>query len=569
MNYNYSFSGSDCHTFISFMEPNYLRGWVQLDSVNTLSISVHEQRSQVRRLGHAGAVGFAGSIRTVAGSIIMTIINENPFNDLIKGAGLQKNFSTRVSKTEAGAINDLRLPYSYTSPGKNYEFRRTNNPASSRYSIPNITTLPPTKIRMRFVSEYHSNNPKRAFESVNKKEAANEDREVERIMELHNVVFISENVVTSVNNMVTELVLQFIASDFIEFTKQKDEKERIAAIKLESEQEQATDEENQTAVAGESEETNNNTSNAVSNSSSNATSETGAVSTSPVVKETNNAVGAVSTQAAPTETAPATTKEEVVQKEVQPSDPESLTDGEKQYNNIISSRRGSEYFKEEIGKIAKSDLKKIGQYINPKSDKYIKEDIYDLAFYSDGTGKTAVIKDKYPNGKTDLEAVFDAFEKPENQNDILNIFTNGEFSFEKERENKQKAALDLLGDLMLIDSTVAYQLSETKENDGSSYLKDLRTDGGYAFLRHSYTRKIQESESLKEAFGKQTHDEIIASLMQNQNNYYGKEKTKYNNKYIDFTASLIEILNSQEGYNADREKIKEEYQFYINRMGVK
>ncbi len=569
MNYNYSFSGSDCHTFISFMEPNYLRGWVQLDSVNTLSISVHEQRSQVRRLGHAGAVGFAGSIRTVAGSIIMTIINENPFNDLIKGAELQKNFSTRVSKTEAGAIKDLRLPYNYTSPGNNYEFRRTNNPVTSRYSIPNITTLPPTKIRMRFVSEYHSNNPKRAFESVNKKEAANTDREVERIMELHNVVFISENVVTSVNNMVTELVLQFIASDFIEFTKEKDEKERVAAIKIESEQEEVANEENQKAVAGMNQEANNNTSTAVSNPSSSGTSENGAVSTSPAPKEKNNAVRTLSSQDASPEATPTTTNEETPQEEIQASDPKPLTDGEKQYNEIVDERKtDNSTFRKRIILNNSNDIKKLADYINPDSPKYIKEKVLEIAFDSSlSESQKEINKVLFGNDKDKLTNLGAGFLAIENDKAALNsFFTSGEFSENAELQQKQFDSLDFLGKVMMSSKSISERLAFKTNDDNTPYLADLRTNTGYDFLKDSYTSQMRNN--LNNAFSLDGDSEILSALKNHDNSYYGEYKNiqgidvTETNKYLQTTNSFLDystIFKDIQSAKSFYEEMSKEY----------
>lgn len=569
MNYNYSFSGSDCHTFISFMEPSYLRGWVQLDSVNTLSVSVHEQRSQVRRLGHAGAVGFAGSIRTVAGSIIMTIINENPFNDLIKGAGLQNKFSTRVSKTEAGVIKDLRLPYNYTSPGNNYEFRRTNNPAKSPYSIPNITTLPPTKIRMRFVSEYHSNNPKRAFESVNKKEAANTDREVERIMELHNVVFISENVVTSVNNMVTELVLQFIASDFIEFTKEKDEKERVAAIKIESEQEEVANEENQTAVAGINQEANNNTSTAVSNSSGNATSENGNLSTSPAAKEINNAVGTLSPQDASLEATPATTNDEAPQKETQPSDPKPLTDGKKEYNEIIDERKAdNSTFKDKLLGSDPADIKKLADYINPDSSKYIKQKVLEIAFNSSlSKSQKEINKVLFGNDKDNLMNVGAGFLAIENEKAALSsFFDTGVFADNADLQKKQLDSLDFLGKVMMSSKSISDGLSYKTNDDSSLYLADLRTNAGYNFLKDSYTSQMRNN--LNTAFTFEADSDILSSLKSDKNSYYteykdisGIEITE-RNKYLQTTSSFLDystIFKDIESAKSFYEEMSKEY----------
>ncbi len=231
--YSFSFSGSDCHTFVSFMSPSlYGVGSaatkVKLDCINTISISVHEQRTPVRRLGYSGVVGFAGSIRTVAGSIIMTIVKDNPFDELITKSGIRNNWTARVISSDSGneTYKDIKHPYNHRGAMNSFEYRRTNNSPDSKFSIQNLTTLPAMKFRMEFVSEYYRATKQPYSSSVSK----SEDRPLLRVMELHNVFIISENVVTSVNNMVTELVLQYVASDYVEFGEELT-LEKIQALK--------------------------------------------------------------------------------------------------------------------------------------------------------------------------------------------------------------------------------------------------------------------------------------------------------------------------------------------------
>ncbi|CAB4159824.1 hypothetical protein UFOVP724_1, partial [uncultured Caudovirales phage] len=221
--YSFSFSGSDCHTFVSFMSPslygeNSIATKVKLDCINTISISVHEQRTPVRRLGHSGVVGFAGSVRTVAGSIIMTIVKDNPFNELITKSDIRRQWGARITSNDSGSeiYKDIKHPYNYKGYSNSYEYLRTNNSPQANFKIQNLTTLPAMKFRMEFVSEYYRAK-KQPYSSPTSK---SEEPPLLRVMELHNVFIISENVVTSVNNMVTELVLQYVASDYVEFTEE-------------------------------------------------------------------------------------------------------------------------------------------------------------------------------------------------------------------------------------------------------------------------------------------------------------------------------------------------------------
>ena len=231
--YSFSFSGSDCHTFVSFMSPslygdNTAAAKIKLDCINTISISVHEQRTPVRRLGHSGVVGFAGSIRTVAGSIIMTIIKDNPFDELIKKSGVRSRWGARVTSSDSNTqiYSDVKHPYNYKGYRDSYEYTRTNNSPTSSFNIQNLTTLPAMKFRMEFVSEYYRAK-KQPYRSYN----LNENRPLLRVIELHNVFIISENIVTSVNNMVTELVLQYVASDYVEFSEENTSEQKAQAIK--------------------------------------------------------------------------------------------------------------------------------------------------------------------------------------------------------------------------------------------------------------------------------------------------------------------------------------------------
>jgi len=557
------------------MEPEYLRTWVQLDSVNTLSISVHEQRSQVRRLGHAGPVGFAGSVRTIAGSIIMTVINENPFNDLIKAAGLQSKFSRRVAKTEIAAYKDLRLPYNYGAIDMNYEYRRTNNPANSSYSIPNITTLPPTKIRMRFVSEYHSNNPNRAFQSVNKQETANTDREVERIMELHNVVFISENVVTSVNNMVTELVLQFIASDFIEFTKQKNETEKIETVKLEQEEEEK--------VAKE--ETNENNA-----SPATTTIEAPGVIaiTPPINKPVDTAIDKNAAQANPVATQnPQTGESEapaVAQEEKQNTDPVAENFSIKEFNEILKLRKDknalSKFQKDkfvdsydELNNQEKKQylesMKNIAQYMNPNSPQYIKNKLKSLAFVEAGENAGNASNNIYKslfgesinNFNGTLGKRFTALEDNNNTTEMQKFFNTGEI--DKSKPTKPLEALNLLSETLLSEDRLAEMFQLDADDNGARYLKDIYNVNGYNLLKHGYGKILQDK--IGADIFKQKQSEISNDLKLNYIHRY-LSSDDLTNFYSESTKSFWHLLlQMPDEYKSTRNELNNE-QREIERM---
>ncbi len=228
--YLYSFSGSD--TLVSICFEASPENEVKLESVNTISISIHEQKTPVRRLGHAAPVGFTSSMRVIGGSIILTAVNGHPLQALVSAdlesvattptpaeQTTQANTETTTETTTANTTRggsvlkqrktkqkyetDFYLPFNVdeidranylgTNTSLGY-FRNTNK------GMPLCTVLPPMRIRLLFVSEYSNDIVPGYGEII-----------------LNNVNFISENIVMSVNNMVTEFVLQFVASDAKEF----------------------------------------------------------------------------------------------------------------------------------------------------------------------------------------------------------------------------------------------------------------------------------------------------------------------------------------------------------------
>lgn len=211
--YLYSFSGSD--TLVSICFEASPENEVKLESVNTISISIHEQKTPVRRLGSAAPVGFTSSMRVIGGSIILTAVNGHPLQALVS-ADLEATQARAQDggKTTGGSVlkqrnvkqnfqTDFYLPFNSDEIDRaNYLGLSTslgyfNN---SNKGMPLCTVLPPMKIRLLFVSEYRNQIVPGYGEII-----------------LNNVNFISENIVMSVNNMVTEFVLQFVASDVKEF----------------------------------------------------------------------------------------------------------------------------------------------------------------------------------------------------------------------------------------------------------------------------------------------------------------------------------------------------------------
>ena len=185
--YRYSYSGADAETFVWFdAAPDLL---LPLESVHTVSVSVHEAKGQARALGHRGIRGLARGVRTIAGSIILTVINDHPLRPL-----LDQYFDIWGTSDPLGWSLDRHM-VGVGSFLDNYDY-------TNRLAV----LVRPFNLAMQYVSE---TGP--LFN-----EAEGERPEGAGWM-LRGVEFIDEGQVTSVNDIVTEMTFSFIACDFKPF----------------------------------------------------------------------------------------------------------------------------------------------------------------------------------------------------------------------------------------------------------------------------------------------------------------------------------------------------------------
>ena len=154
-NYRYSFSGSDCNVFAK----TYGNSPIHLDSVSTVSVSIYEAKAPVRRLGYASPVGFTGNIRTVAGSIICVLRDNHPLSELM----------------------------GYPNRHKKHRDDEDEVFNSSNF---NSGALFPFDLMLMYKNE--------VGDALG--------------FSIYNVEIISEGIVTSTNDMITEVVLQFQAT---------------------------------------------------------------------------------------------------------------------------------------------------------------------------------------------------------------------------------------------------------------------------------------------------------------------------------------------------------------------
>tara|TARA_Y100001937_G_C7081902_1_gene313421 strand:- start:663 stop:1178 length:516 start_codon:yes stop_codon:yes gene_type:complete len=154
----YSFSGADCKAYGFFDDT----GNVLLDSLATISLSIHESKSPVRRLGHMAPVGYTRAVRTIAGSMVLTIVgSKHPLREL--------------SKLDPNSVT--------------YYSMDSNNSSGRNGNI--VTKMSPFNLMLTYQSEL-------------------KDAPSSRML-IKGIDFINEGIVTSVNDLVSEVVLQFVA----------------------------------------------------------------------------------------------------------------------------------------------------------------------------------------------------------------------------------------------------------------------------------------------------------------------------------------------------------------------
>ena len=218
-----------------------------LESIHTVSFSLHEPKGMARALGYRSVKGFARSTRTIAGTLIFTVVEGHPLEKLIAA--------------------DINTYNEYTMNG--WSIDAMTHGRGTRLDPNNIMVGPPTiltpfNLVLHYVSEivpmkFNLGEPYLSTGSgseatVTIDEAAGVNRvsggnvsltqrhddpsQFDMYMDpyvpavdvsaqytmktaslmLKDVEIVGEGVVTSVNDMVTEITMNFIARDFCEFS---------------------------------------------------------------------------------------------------------------------------------------------------------------------------------------------------------------------------------------------------------------------------------------------------------------------------------------------------------------
>ncbi len=208
LTYDYSYSGADCNAYAFFpgAQPfissliskmstedkkakenilNKAKEPVLLTSMATISLSIHEAKSPVRRLGERGISGVSRSLRTIAGSIVFLVLKDHPLRELaIKDPA---NFYPEL----IGYSRDLN----YRGVGGISGFDVKDNKMVNKIS----GLISPFNIVLNYSTEVNVQN------------------EIASLM-IEGVEIVTEGIVTSVNDMVSEVVVQFIAQNVVTLT---------------------------------------------------------------------------------------------------------------------------------------------------------------------------------------------------------------------------------------------------------------------------------------------------------------------------------------------------------------
>jgi hypothetical protein len=180
--------------------------------MHTISVSIHEGKGQARALGYRGIKGIARGIRTIAGSMIMTVVEDHPMRQLVQLVG----------------------PYLHAEPSiwGGWSFDRAINGTGSvadhiDFNNRIETLLPPFNILVTYVSEgaqyseFQTTTTDIRFAPV----GATQTGPVENFnggigahipgagLLLLGVEIIDSGIVTSVNDVVSEMSFSYICRD--------------------------------------------------------------------------------------------------------------------------------------------------------------------------------------------------------------------------------------------------------------------------------------------------------------------------------------------------------------------
>lgn len=173
---------------ISLLNKHTAESIVHLESMATISFQVHEPKAPARALGYRAPKGFARSVRTIAGTMIFTVVENHPLAELAKKSQLgNKGASYSLDQDTFGKGTYRGM----SSSSKGVETQIS-------------TLLKPFNLIVRYSTEVLPTQDVVGLQSSVK------GAPIASYM-LEGIEIVSEGITTSVNDMVTEVVMQFQA----------------------------------------------------------------------------------------------------------------------------------------------------------------------------------------------------------------------------------------------------------------------------------------------------------------------------------------------------------------------
>ncbi len=186
--YRYSYSGADCRASAYF--PGRADKIAYLESLHTISWSVHEAKGQARALGYRGIRGLSRSIRTIGGTLIMWVIEDNPLAPVM-------DMMADIYLDPALRFQGWSLDWQTVGVGSGVD--------STVFNRRLATTLPPFNVLVQMVSE--------GAQWKRRPDTASSFDIPGAAYLLEDVEFTSEGHVTSVSDAATEMTYSFLARD--------------------------------------------------------------------------------------------------------------------------------------------------------------------------------------------------------------------------------------------------------------------------------------------------------------------------------------------------------------------
>lgn len=201
----YSYSGSDAKAYIHF--DGFGQEVAELTSLQTVSWSVYEAKGPARALGHRSVKGYARGVRTIAGSLILTVIRDNPLRPLLtlaaqaEEAGLWPYHPGWSVDSVSGRMGVASGRGTGTYWGQVNALKDIKLQSKLAALIPpfNLSVVYSTEVLRDDTASYGTSN------DLFRHEAA--------AWRLSGVEFITEGIVTSINDTITEVTAQFVATD--------------------------------------------------------------------------------------------------------------------------------------------------------------------------------------------------------------------------------------------------------------------------------------------------------------------------------------------------------------------